>query len=59
MKSKEFLRKIQRKGWVFVPRGKVNHIIFEKNGKQRSVPSHGAKGLGKGLEMKLRKEMGI
>ena len=59
MKSKEFLRKIQRKGWVFVPRGKVSHIIFEKNGKQLSVPSHGEKELGKGLEMKLGNEMGI
>ncbi len=27
MKSKEFLREIQKKGWVFVPRGKGSHHL--------------------------------
>ncbi|MFN4975537.1 MAG: hypothetical protein ACK5GV_09865 [Bacteroidota bacterium] len=33
--------------------------MFEKNGKQVSVPSPESKELGKGLEIKLRKEIGI
>ncbi|MCA6514884.1 MAG: type II toxin-antitoxin system HicA family toxin [Chitinophagaceae bacterium] len=59
MKSNEFLREIQKKGWVFIRRGKGSHIIFEKNCKQESVPLHESKEMGKGLEMKLRKGMGI
>jgi mRNA interferase HicA len=59
MKSGEFIREIKKKGWVFARQGKGNHMIFEKNGKLVSVPNHGAKELGKGLENKLRKEMGL
>lgn len=47
----------KRVGSLF--QGGKEAIIFEKNGKQVSVPLHGAKELGKGLEMKLWNEMGI
>jgi hypothetical protein len=33
--------------------------ISKENGKIYPVPYHGAKELGKGLEMKMRREMGI
>jgi predicted RNA binding protein YcfA (HicA-like mRNA interferase family) len=33
--------------------------MYEKNGQVYPVPFHGAKELGKGLENKMKKEMGI
>lgn len=59
MKSSEFIREIQKKGRRFLRQGKGSHEIYEKSGKQMAVPNHGSKELGKGLEMKLRKEMGL
>ena len=59
MKSNEFIRLIKKKGWQFLRQGKGSHEIYEKNGKTVSVPNHGAKELGKGLEGKLRKQMGL
>ena len=59
MKSKEFIREAQRKSLVFLRQGKGSHEIYEKDGKQAVIPNHGSKELGKGLEMKLRKEMGL
>lgn len=59
MKSSEFIREIKRKGWVFLRQGKGSHEIYGKAGQQASVPNHGSKELGKGLESKLRKEMGL
>lgn len=59
MKSSEFIREIKRKGWVFLRQGKGSHEIYEKGSIQVSVPNHGPKELGKGLEKKLRKEMGL
>ncbi|MFY8007564.1 MAG: hypothetical protein ACOVOY_10010 [Sediminibacterium sp.] len=47
----------KRVGSLF--QGGKEAIIFEKNGKQVSVPLHESKEMGKGLEMKLRKGMGI
>ena len=57
MKSNEFLREIKRKGWILVRQGKGSHEIYEKDGVQVSVPNHGSKEMGKGIENKLRKEM--
>jgi len=57
MKSNEFIREAKRKGWVLLRQGKGSHEIYEKNGKQVTIPNHGSKELGKGLEQKLRKEM--
>lgn len=57
MKSNEFLREIKRKGWILVRLGKGSHEIYEKDGVQFSVPNHGSKEMGKGIENKLRKEM--
>lgn len=59
MKSSEFIREIKRKGWVYLRPGKGSHEMYVKDEIQVSVPNHGSKELGKGLEMKLRKVMGL
>lgn len=59
MKSSQFIREIKKKGWNFIRQGKGSHEIYGKGGKEVIVPNHGSKELGKGLEKKLRKQMGI
>lgn len=36
-----------------------SHVIYKKDGKTYPVPYHRGKELGKGLEKKIRKEMGL
>jgi mRNA interferase HicA len=59
MKSSEFIRKAKQEGWQFLRQGKGSHEIYTKGEKQVVIPNHGAKELGKGLENKLRKQMGL
>ena len=58
MKSSEFHRLVKKNGWLFI-KSEGSHYIYEKNEQRYPVPFHGAKELGKGLEKKMRKEMGI
>ena len=58
MKSSEFHRLVQINGWKEI-RQAGSHIIYEKNGKQITVPYHGSKEMKKGLVMKLKKGMGL
>lgn len=58
MKSAEFHRMVRAKGWKFL-KAEGSHFIYEKNGLRYPVPFHGAKELGKGLEKKMRKDMGL
>lgn len=58
MKSSELHRLILKNGWQHI-RSKGSHYIYEKEGKTYPAPLHGAKEVGKGLEMKIRKEMGL
>ena len=58
MKSSEFHRLVQINGWKEI-RQTGSHIIYEKNGKQITVPYHGSKEMKNGLVMKLKKEMGL
>lgn len=58
MKSSEFHKLVRKNGWKYL-KAEGSHYIYEKNGKIYPVPYHGAKELGKGLEMKMRREMGI
>jgi len=39
--------------------GKVSHEIHIKYGIEVVIPNHGSEELGKGLELKLKKEMGL
>jgi mRNA interferase HicA len=58
MKSSEFHRLIRKNGWNFI-KAEGSHYIYEKNGKKYPVPFHGAKELGKGLENKMKKDLGL
>lgn len=58
MKSSELHKLIRRNGWKHV-RTSGSHFIYEKHKKTYPVPFHGAKEIGKGLEMKIMKEMDL
>lgn len=59
MKYSEFIKLAKKNGWQLLRQGKGSHQVWEKNGKQAIVPAHGAKEMPKGLERKLKKEMGL
>jgi mRNA interferase HicA len=59
VKCSEFIRLAKKNGWRFLRQGKGSHEIYVKDGYQVTIPNHGTKELGKGLENKLRKEMGL
>ena len=58
MKSSELNKLILKNSWTVV-RQRGSHIIYEKNGIYYTATFHGSKEVGKGLEMKIRKEMGL
>lgn len=57
MKSSEFFRLLKRDGWYIVSQ-KGSHVKMRHPTKEGIVifPNHGSQELGKGLEMKLRKD---
>jgi mRNA interferase HicA len=59
MKSSELHRLIKQNGWVF-SHAEGSHYFYTKNGAlSPPVPYHGSKEVGKGLEKKIKKEMGL
>ena len=58
MKSTELHRKVKKNGWIHI-RTKGSHYIYEKNGRTYPVPYHGSKEMGKGIEKKIIREMGL
>ena len=58
MKSSELHKLIKKNGWIHI-RTKGSHYIYEKNRRPYPVPFHGTKEIGKGIENKIRKEMGL
>lgn len=58
MKSSELQKLILSKGWRIV-RQTGSHIIYEKDGVRYPAPFHGGKEVGKGLEKKIKREMGL
>ena len=58
MKSTELHRKVKKNGWIHL-RTKGSHYIYEKNGRTYPVPYHGSKEMGKGIEKKIIREMGL
>lgn len=58
MKSSEFHKLVKKNGWNYLE-AEGSHYIYEKEGRRYPVPFHGPKELGKGLEMKMKKEMGL
>ncbi len=59
MKYSEFLKLIKKKGWILQRQAKGSHQVWIKNGQMVVVPNHGSKEMPKGLEKKLKKEMGL
>ena len=58
MKSSELNKLILKNGWKVV-RQHGSHVIYEKNGIHYPATFHGSQEVGKGLEMKIKKEMGL
>ena len=60
MKSSELVRLLKKAGW-FVIRQKGSHMIMEHSTKSGQIvcPSHGSQEVGKGLELKIKKDAGI
>ena len=58
MKTDQFHELIRNNGWRIV-RQTGSHIIYEKEGQRYPVPYHKGKEIGKGLELKIRKDMGL
>jgi len=60
MKSSELIRLLRKDGWVVV-RQSGSHMIMEHPTKKGPVvcPNHGIKEVGKGLELKIKKDAGI
>jgi len=44
-------------GFILEPREVITYM--RKNGRTYPVPYHGAKEIGKGLELKIKKELGL
>jgi mRNA interferase HicA len=53
-----FTERSKKNGWIHI-RTDGSHYIYEKDGRTYPVPYHGAKEMGKGLERKINKEMGL
>lgn len=58
MKSNELNKLILSNGWQVV-RQSGSHIVYEKNGRRYVATSHGSKEVPRGLEKKIKKEMGL
>ena len=60
MKCSEFLRLLKKDGWIVISQI-GSHIKLEHSIKIGKVifPNHGSSELGKGLELKLRKDAGL
>lgn len=59
MKYDELHRIVLANGWVVLRQNGTSHIIYKKGNKTYPVPYHKGKEVGKGLERKIRKEMGL
>lgn len=58
MKYSEFRRWLIKQGAVFTP-AKGSHHRVCLNGKFSIFPDHGSKEMGKGLEEKIKKDLGL
>ena len=58
MKSSELQKLILSNGWRIV-RQTGSHVIYEKDGIRYPVPFHGSKEVGRGIEKKIKREMGL
>lgn len=59
MKYDEFHRLVRRNGWVKLRQLGTSHVIYKKGSRTYPVPYHKGKEVGTGLEIKMRKDMGL
>ena len=59
MKYDEFHRLVRANGWAKPRQLETSHVIYKKGSRTYPVPYHPGKELGRGLEKKIRKEMGL
>ncbi len=61
MKTSEFIRLLQQKGWVLKRHGSGHDIYYnpQKPKSQVSVPRHGSKEIPKGTVEAIKREAGI
>ena len=58
MNSKQMKKWLEHQGATFQP-GKGSHLKVFLNGKQSTLPMHGAAELGKGLEAAIKRQLGL
>lgn len=58
MKSRELHQLILKNDWILL-RSSGSHYIYQKGKRRYPVPYHGSKEVGKGIELKIRKEMNL
>lgn len=54
----EMVRLFKADGWV-IDRIQGSHYVLKKNGMVEVIPVHGGKDLARGLELKLKKRLGL
>ena len=59
MKYDEFHKLVRANGWTVLRQMGTSHVIYKKGSRTYPVPYHRVIELGKGLEKKIRKEMGL
>ena len=60
MKFTELHRIIRENGWQPLPnRGKGSHVVYEKGGKEYTVPFHKSQEIGNSFAKTILKKMGI
>jgi mRNA interferase HicA len=58
MNSKQFKKWLELQGATF-QQGKGSHLKVSLAGKQSVLPMHGTKEIGKGLEAKIKRDLGL
>jgi mRNA interferase HicA len=58
MNSKQFKKWLEHQGASFL-QGKGSHLKVFLAGKQTILPMHGTKEIGKGLEAKIKRDLGL
>ena len=59
MKYDEFHRLVRANGWIKLRQMGTSHVIYRKGNRTYPVPNHPGKELSRGLERKMRKDMGL
>jgi mRNA interferase HicA len=58
MNSNQFKQWLAAQGATFTP-GKGGHLKVSLNGLKSVLPMHGSKEIGKGLETRIKKDLGL